>query len=379
MARERRAGGGAALEGIRVLDAAQGVAGPLAAMLLGDFGAEVLKVEPPEGDPARGQPGFAVWNRNKLGLVVDPSCAVDRARWAELLAGADVCVVSDLTRLAVDASAHPGLVVAHLPPYPGPVPRAAAAPWTAPAREHDGLLAAVTGAALRQSSGDGGPVEPVYPHFLYLQGIWGAACTVAALVERQRSGLGQVVTVTGVHGMMVGAAGFLAFDPGLPDATTAVGPGGPNPCYTRYRAGDARWLFLGALTPKFQRLALRALDLGSLLDDPRLGGSLVAILDPANRAWVTDRIAAVIGSRPRDHWLDVLAEAGCPAGPLLDRDDWLDHPQVRALGMRVELDDPERGPVVMPGVPLVLTSTPGSVRTPAPGLGQHTGEARAWP
>jgi crotonobetainyl-CoA:carnitine CoA-transferase CaiB-like acyl-CoA transferase len=70
-----------------------------------------------------------------------------------------------------------------------------------------------------------------------------------------------------------------------------------------------------------------------------------------------------------------MRAAGIPSGPLLDQAEWLDHPQITAVGLRAEIDDPERGPVVMPGVPFTLTRTPGGVRTPAPRLGEHTGIA----
>ena len=73
-----------------------------------------------------------------------------------------------------------------------------------------------------------------------------------------------------------------------------------------------------------------------------------------------------------------MAEVGCPAGPLGDRDVWLDHPQIQAIGMRVEVDDPERGRVVMPGLPLNLTASPASVRSAAPAVGQDDGAVEAW-
>src|SRR6266481_4680485 len=81
-----------ALQGIRVVDVSTGIAGPLAAMLLADFGAEVAKVEPPSGDPARREPGFAVWNRNKRSVVLDTRIEDDRRRLSDMLAGADLCV-----------------------------------------------------------------------------------------------------------------------------------------------------------------------------------------------------------------------------------------------------------------------------------------------
>src|SRR5262249_17763513 len=139
---------------------------------------------------------------------------------------------------------------------------------------------------------------------------------------------------------------------------TAVGPGGANPTYSRYVCADGRWLFMGALTPKFQDRAFAVLGLTDLLADPRVAGVHLRLLAPDNRGWVRARIAEAFASRPRAEWLELLAAADCPSGPLEDREHWLDHPQVRAIGARVDVDDPVHGRVVVPGNPLVLSGTP---------------------
>src|SRR5215471_4877725 len=196
----------AALGGIRVLDLSRGIAGPMAAMLLADFGADVVKVEPPEGDPARALPGFAVWNRNKRGIVL-PAGSPRVDAW---LAGADVCITSQLDA-SLDpktlAARYPRLVVLHTPPY-----APTHTPWAGGAESH-GLLAAMAGPARRQSSFNGGPIELVYPFPLYVQGHWAAATAVAALLERLRSGYGQVVTVSGLHGVLVSAPSTMVIVP----------------------------------------------------------------------------------------------------------------------------------------------------------------------
>lgn len=371
-----------ALPELRVVEVGGGVAGPVAGMLLADAGADVVKVEGAGGqDPGedRGDPGFAVWNRGKRSLVADLATSSGRERLAALLAGADVLVAgASLRRLgewgldpASTARTHPRLVVLHTPPYLHD------APWAGGAESHP-LLAAAGGVASRQSSSDGGPVELVYPHPLYAQGAWAAACAVAALIERERSGAGQTVTVAGVHGITVTSGASLVMEPGRPRRDTAVGPGGVNPCYSRYACGDGRWLFLGALIPRFQERALATLGLSELPADERIGGLPERMVLPENRGWVRERIARAFATRPRAEWLEALAAAGCPAGPLASREDWLDHPQVAAIGMRVELDDPERGRVVMPGNPLVLTRSPNAVRRPAPRLGEHDTEPLRW-
>src|SRR6185312_8490478 len=138
------------LEGIQVVDLSHGTAGPVVGMFLADFGAEVIKVEPPGGDPARSLPGFAAWNRGKKGVIADPADPA-RRRWvAKLIAGADVCLVSDAGpplagyglerwRLLRD---NPRLVLVETPAYAG------TAPWHGGAESH-GLLAAALGVAWR--------------------------------------------------------------------------------------------------------------------------------------------------------------------------------------------------------------------------------------
>jgi crotonobetainyl-CoA:carnitine CoA-transferase CaiB-like acyl-CoA transferase len=362
-----------ALTGLRVVDASQGIAGPMAAMMLADHGAQVLKVEPPGGERGRRLAGFAVWNRNKQSLVLDRAVEGDQDSLDRLLAHADVLVANeDDETWARARERNPGLVVLLVLPY-----LSTGAPWVG-GLESNGLLAAASGSALRQSSWGGGPVDPVYPFLLYTQAIWAATVAVAALVERQKSGLGQVATVTGVNGMAVASSAVLVLDPAQPERATDMGPGGPNPSYTSYCCSDDEWVFLGALTVKFQLLAFEALGVGDILVDPRLGGGLTTMLLPENRSWVRARLAEAFASRPSKDWLAVLNAIGCPATAQGDRGRWLDHPQVDAIRMRVKVDDPERGPVVMPGVPVNLTGTPGSVQTAAPELGANDESWRDW-
>jgi len=362
------------LKGVRVVELSTGIAGPVAGMLLGDYGAEVVKVEPPGGDPARHLAGFAVWNRNKQSVVVDPRAENDRRRLAELLAGADLCIYADPAALDGGAvAANPGLIRLHMPPYiPGETP------WAGGAESHE-LLAAASGLSSRQSSFEGGPIHLVYPFALYEQGVWAAACAVAALYERQSSGLGQSVTVAGIHGALAASPGALALDPSQPPLPTNVGAGGRNPCYSTFQCGDGQWLFMAALTPKFQANAFKVLGVGDLFADPRIAGLSGRLVLPENRGWVRETLANAFKTRTRDEWLEALEIGDCPAGPMLDRDEWLDHPQVAANKLRVELDDPERGHVVMPGLCIGLAKTPGKVKAPAPHLGQHTETAGRWP
>jgi crotonobetainyl-CoA:carnitine CoA-transferase CaiB-like acyl-CoA transferase len=357
-----------ALGGIRVLDLSRGIAGPLAAMLLADHGAEVVRPEPPAGDPDRFRPGHALWNRNKIGVVADPKTEAGAARLSKLLEGADLCVTSGhgTTDKAVDLDqarrSNPALVHLSVPPFLG------LTPWAGGA-ESVALLSAMTGIALRQSSFDGGPIDPVFPYVLYLQAAWAAAAGVAALVERESCGHGQVVTVGGVHASMVASSSSLVIDPEAPDIVANFGPGGPAPMYSRYQCADGEWLFLATLTAKFQERALEVLGLTDVMQDERIGGHIEAMLLPANRSWVRKRFEEVFASKTRDEWLALLRAADVPTGPLLNRDEWMDSPVVSSIGMRVEVDDPTHGPAVIPGCPINLVETPWELRRPAPPVG----------
>ena len=351
----------------------------MAAMYLADFGADVVKLEPPAGDPGRARPGFAIWNRNKRSIVIDPADPAARARRDAFLRGADVCLFSE----TLDVLAHRGLdpetvradngrlIFLHMPPF---LPDAT--PW-AGGGESAAMIEAGTGVALGQYSGDVVPVDSVAPNVLYSQAMWGATAAVAALVERDASGAGQTVGVGGLHGML--QAHGLTHAPGEQFVPYLGGPGGPMPHYHPYECSDGQWLFVAALKPTFFLPVLDRLGLLHVLTDARLGGDPMAVAQPENILWAIGLLREAFLRRPRDEWLQILAEIGCPVGPVEDRDDWLDHPQIKAIGMRAEVDDPERGRVVMPGLPLILTRSPASIRGPAPALGQHDACAEPWP
>src|SRR5581483_812657 len=96
--------------------------------------------------------------------------------------------------------------------------------------------------------------------------------------------------------------------------------------------------------------AFKVLGVGNLFEDPRVAGQPAGMLAPANRTWIRELLDSTFAAKARDEWLALLEAGDCPAGPLLDRDEWLDHEQVAANGLRIELDDPERGAVTMPGL-----------------------------
>jgi crotonobetainyl-CoA:carnitine CoA-transferase CaiB-like acyl-CoA transferase len=356
-----------ALDGLRVLDLSGGTAGAVAGMLLGDLGALVVRGNPVgvcHDDPA----GAVMWDRNKLCTTVDWTASSDVQRLVDFLATADLCITSDeqtVDALGLDAehlaATFPRLVHLSLSSWPS----LSGSPCGGV--ELDSLLASITGLAARQSSFDGGPVDFVYPHIQYVQGLWGATTGLAALIERERSGRGQRVETNGVHGALLTGTAIMAIDPSEPPRDTNVGAGGPAPIYSKYQCADGKWLFFAALMPKFQDSGFKALGISDILSDERILESSVAGGGPVkmrtrlyaaeNRDWLRERIAAAFSKRPRDEWLELLQRSDCPAAAVGDRGEWLDHPQMIALGQRKSVRDPQVGEVVMPGHPIELFNT----------------------
>ncbi|MHA6742355.1 CaiB/BaiF CoA-transferase family protein [Rhodococcus erythropolis] len=367
-----------ALSGVRVLDLSVGIAGPIVGMFLGDFGADVVRVEGAVPDPQLSSSGYAVWNRNKRSVRVDP---MDRAHvdWlTQSVAAADVVILgadaelSDWGHQVAEQGARNGeLVTVRLPAYLDSDPA-----WIGGESNH--ILAGMAGQAMRQSSVKGGPVASMSPYISYIHGIWATVCTVAALIERTVSGAGQVVTVTGLQAILEATVGSLTVSPAAPDPDTAIGATGRHPTYRHFVCGDGLWMSVGALGPKFEERILRVLELDHVLEDPRIGGVTAKMALPENLPWVQALVEAAFASKSRSDMLTLIENVGIPCGPMNSREEWFDSEQVAAIDMRVQIEDPARGSVEMPGIPINLTRTPGAVRLHAPQPGEHDGIA-PWP
>jgi len=329
------------LAGVRVIDFTAGIAGPVAAMILGDLGAQVIRADRAEPDGGPALPGAVMWHRNKT--IVPAGEIGGLADTADLIVTSDAAAAESLG-CPLDGAAPTSLVHLHLPFWR---PGAAADALTL-----DRMMQAEYGIARRQTSFSGAPVDSVYPFASQLQGAWGATAAIAALIERARTGLGQRAVVDPLHGAIVAATTTMFTDPKLSLPSTAVGPGGPNPAFGTYQCRDGQWLFLGALGVKFQDIAFAVLGVSDITRHPRIAADRQEIYAVDLRDGVRARIAEGFRRKDRDAWLAELTEAGCPASPVADRDDWLDHPQIVALGLRVELDDPLVGQAVTVGTPV---------------------------
>jgi crotonobetainyl-CoA:carnitine CoA-transferase CaiB-like acyl-CoA transferase len=347
--------------GVRVLDFTQGVAGPMAAMHLGDLGAEVLKVEPPGGDRHQAAPGYLAFNRNKSVLRLDLGTAEGAARARALIAGADVAlfdhpVGQGPTGFDADGltAAFPRLVHVWLPPY------GTQGELSAFDADHS-LLSAATGWGWRQGAEADQPVQLVLPAAWYGQAAMAAAAVGAALLERRRSGRGQAVTVSGLHGYAeVGSPIRVVDEAPLPRFI----PAGGNPRYRLYRGADGRFFFLGSLFPNFYRKVFDALGFGDAAD-------LLMVDDEGARTLLDE----VFATRPVAEWTALLQAAGVPCAPVGEREDWFAGETVAASGLRLRFEDERLGPVEMPAPAVSLSETPATVR----GLPKPVAEAPAWP
>jgi crotonobetainyl-CoA:carnitine CoA-transferase CaiB-like acyl-CoA transferase len=351
-----------AFSGIRILDFTQGIAGPMATMLLADFEADVLKVEPPGGDRMAAHPGYLCWNRNKRRVSLDLKTYEGRHAARALVSRADVAVFDaypgELEGLGLDAgtltAANPGLLHVWMPPF-GERGR-----WSQLPREEP-LFAAVAGGSWFQFSWEGVPVHLVTPQTSYGHALTGAAAMAAALAERAGSGVGQSLVVSGLHGFAAIESGG-AMKAGEILRMRGRGARGGVPNYRLYQCAGGEWLFLGTLIPGHFLKALEALDLLDILLMEGVDGEFTNVLQPAISPAVIERLDARFAEKPREEWLRILHEHGVPRGPVTSRDDWFHGETATANEMRVTLQHPSLGPVEMPGVPAKLRSTPGSVR-----------------
>jgi len=365
-----------ALPGIRVLDLTRYIPGPYCTMLLGDLGADVVKVEEPGmGDPARlvppvvGDSGavHAALNRNKRSIVVDIRKQEGAAVVRRLAARADVLIEAYrpgvLARRGLGAEAltaqNPRLVYCSLTGYGQDGPLAARA-------GHDIDYIALGGLLGAARDADGRPVPPAAQLADMVGGLLATIGILAALHARERTGRGQVVDVSmleGVLALMTVPATRLLAGGSVENELT-----GTHACYNVYPCRDGRSVAVGALEPKFWQSLCSALGL------PERTGRQWERGD--GRRHTLEAVAVAFASRDRDDWLRDLAAADACVEPVLDLSEALDQPQVRARRAVVEQ---RAGGASFRTVasPVRLGETPVTLRRPPPGLGEHTAEVLA--
>ncbi len=366
------------LEGIRVLDLTRYLAGPFASMLLADYGADVVKVESPEGREFR-PPGarrdsyfFLSSNRNKRSLSLDIREPAGRRIFERLLPGFDVLIENFrpgvMQRLGLGAdrltARHPGLV------YCGISGFGAEGPY----RERPGfdqIAQGMSGFMSLTGTAESGPTRAGIAIGDLLGGIFAAHGIQLALLARERTGRGQVVDTSLLEAMV----GVLSWGAGMFFESGAVpGPAGQHhplsSPYGRFRARDG-FLNIAAGNEAMWRKLADALGCPAWKDDERFRGPVERL---RNRDALTAEIEGALAGADVEPWVARLNDAGVPCGPVLDVGQVFSDPQVLAREMLVELPHPELGTFRTTGLPVKLSRTPGAIRRAPPLHGEHSDE-----
>ena len=369
-----------ALDDVTILDLSHALAGPYASTLLADFGARVIKIEPPgSGDIARhwGPPRygddsvyFVTVHRNKLSVEIDLKHAEGRRLFLDLVEKADVVLenfrVGVVEKLGIDyprvSARNPRIVYCSISGYgqDGPYRERAAM---------DTIVQAESG--IMSFTGEEGhrPVRNGISIADLTAGINAAIGILMALHARQRSGEGQLIDVS----MLEGQLGLLDhvlgnyFATGIP--WKPMGSSSMNIVPYQMFATRSRDIAIGVGSDGLWRAFCPALGIAELTDDPRYATNRARV---QNRAALCARLQEVFLTRSYEEWEPILLAAGIPVGAVNDMASVARHPQVAARGVLVDLDHPVAGKVKVVAPFFRMSGTPGTARTAAPLLGEHT-------
>ena len=364
------------LDGIRVLDLSRFIAGPFCAQMLGDMGADVIKVERPGGEDARHHSPFyegasiytMVFNRNKRAVTLNTRHPEASAILEKLIRASDVLVENYRPGTLAEMGfgydrlheLNPRLVVASISGFGQTGPLAKRALFDAVAQAMSGLMSLT------------GKDEPTLTGTFiadYVAGLHGVIGTVLALHHRQQSGEGQVVDVASLDAMFSCLSTYPSAAAMLGEVPERHGSRDPltGPANV-FKASDG-YIYLHAGTnPLFPRLC-KAMGREDLAADQRFAnipGRMANIeeLEQAVQAWVGAGTIESIGEE--------LTRAGIPWGPVSTIGDVIASPQIAAREMMVEVQHPTLGALKLPGIPVKLGTTPGSIRKAPPLVGEDT-------
>lgn len=370
-----------ALEGIRVIDAATMVAGPLGASILGDFGAEVIKVEPITGDESRtfgpGRDGmsgvYSGVNRNKKALAVDLRTEAGLRIFHELCAKADVLIENMLPAVqqrfgltAAELKArHPHLITLNVSGYGDTGPFAGRPAMDPVAQAMTGFIAA-TGSRGGEAIKAGPPIADSSAGYLV------AIAALVAILARQQTGHGQAGSVSLVGALFHLQAPWLG-QYLFADYVQERAGNGSNfyAPYNAYATGDGGSVHVVAFNDRHFVRLVEATGQPELLDDPRFDTAAHRL---ENAAAIDAALAPWFAAHGRDEIVAILAGRGIICAPVLAYDEVVAHPQIQAMDLVVDIAHDVLGELRVPGIPIKLDSTPGSVRRPPASVGEHTAE-----
>ena len=365
------------LTGLRVLDLSHNLAGPLTAMHLGDLGAEVIKVERPAGDEWRehervpGHPGrsrhYVQANRNKRAVCLDLKHPDARSVLRELIARADVLVtnmrpgVAERLGFAWEEARklNPGLVYCAISAFGPGGPRGGRPGYDILSEALAGFMPPSLAPEGHAPASSPIPINDTALPLLASTGI------LAALIERGRSGRGQLVEASIIGSAVALNAHSLVRIEGLPQHGV---PTFSRAFYRAYETADG-WIAVAAYAERLARRMCDALGLEGLLDAPPWDDRSVRV---TRQDELVETFAPRFRERTTAEWDEALAEAGVPAAPVRERDELFDDPQVRETGLVQEVEDPELGTLTMTAPVVRLSETPGEIRFTGRHLGADT-------
>jgi len=374
------------LSKLKVLDVSQVMAGPFCCMMLGDMGADVIKVEPPgTGDQTRRAMGFSLkgddsggfiaLNRNKRSIALNLKTEGGREAFYELVRGADVVVENYrpgvASKLKIDYETlrkiNPRLVYASISGF------GQTGPW-AGRPGFDLIAQAMTGVMSVMGYPGMAPVKSSVPVADLGSGLFAIYGILSAVIGREQTGAGQYVDAS----LFESALGLSIWETAEYWGTGKV----PAPIasanrmsapYQAVRAAD-RHFVIGAANQKLWQSLCHVIERQELLDDPRF---LTNVERLRNREPLIEEIEKSFATRPAEEWVDALLAVGVPAAPIYDYAEALESEQAQAREMVMEIEHPVEGPMKSLGFPVKLSATPQQVRYPAPLLGEHTDEVLA--
>jgi crotonobetainyl-CoA:carnitine CoA-transferase CaiB-like acyl-CoA transferase len=372
------------LDGIQVVELTEALAGPYCGMLLGDFGADVIKVERPvTGDQARGwgppfvggeSAYFLATNRNKRSIALnydDPGGAEILRR---LLARADIFLTNQpsldsLKRRGIDPAAlaanYPRLIHCSITGYGFTGPKAGRPGYDILAQAETGLMS-FTGEP------EGGPMR--YPIAIadMTCGMYSTMGILAALYSRERTGRGESLDMALFDSQLTWLANVGSSYLNAEQSPKRWGNQHPNIVpYQVFRGSDDRHFVVGVGTEALWRKFVNLHGMEKFGSDAHFANNALRI---EHRAELVSKIQEVLGGKPSSEWLDVLVQANIPAAPINTAGEALSDAQAIARGMIVQLEHPEIGAVRSIGNPVKFANAPVSFRLPPPLLGEHTGE-----
>jgi crotonobetainyl-CoA:carnitine CoA-transferase CaiB-like acyl-CoA transferase len=354
-----------ALTGTRILDLTWGVAGPAGILLLAEHGADVVKVEPPGGDPYRNYPGYRVWNRSRRSVALDLKSPADKEQFLELVSTADVLAESFtpgvMAALGLDyeslADRFPQLIYVSVPAYPSDSRHAQRPGW-------DALVQARAGMQYEQPGWRPGPMFLASPMpsigALYLV----PTAILAALHARERTGLGQRVETSLYQGVLA-LTGMLW-------------------AHAEHHQSQAQAVMTKTYPPGVHQAEVMECADGWVQALPgssrKKGASIHQLFDiPADTppTEIFNALAAVVRDRKREEVVDAMLEDLYQVAEILPTREALRHPQIIFNDMTVAVDDPDVGPTVQAGMPFRLSKSPPVAARPRPRVGQHNAEVLA--